>query len=193
MADTGLCEKKTELAAPDPLLALRCSGAYAEEGIRAEPVDPPFPFLFLFFSFFPLFSPFLSLYPRPQEEKTPRVQRVHLPFRDAYCTLDEAIYSSWALPGQLHRADTTTHASFHLERDHITHPHYRSATTTLWILEIAGVVVVSSKPRLRSALIVELSSFPVGPLHFPIFFFFFFFFLDNLADWALEEKMEGSN
>lgn len=50
---------------------------------------------FLSFSFF-LFS-FLSLYPRPQEEKTPRVQRVHLPFRDAYCTLDDAIYRSWGI------------------------------------------------------------------------------------------------
>lgn len=80
---------------------LRCSGAYAEEGIRAEPVDPSFLLLLLLlisFLFF-FFSPSLFIFFYPQEEKTACVQRVHLPFRDAYCTLDDAIYRSWALAG----------------------------------------------------------------------------------------------
>lgn len=55
--------------------------------------------LFLFFSFF--FSPSLFIFFYPQEEKTACVQRVHLPFRDAYCTLDDAIYRSWALAGSV--------------------------------------------------------------------------------------------
>lgn len=82
---------------------LRCSGAYAEEGIRAEPVDPSFLLLLLLlisFLFF-FFSPSLFIFFYPQEEKTACVQRVHLPFRDAYCTLDDAIYRSWALAGSV--------------------------------------------------------------------------------------------
>lgn len=65
--------------------------------------------LFLFFSFF--FSPSLFIFFYPQEEKTACVQRVHLPFRDAYCTLDDAIYRSWALAGPVYVVLACVHNS----------------------------------------------------------------------------------
>lgn len=82
---------------------------------------PPFFFLFLFFLLLLLLPRSLFILFYPQEEKTARVQRVHLPFRDAYCTLDDAIYRSWALPGPKMRValacvpppTNAMHVSFH--------------------------------------------------------------------------------
>lgn len=119
------------------IIALRCievakkrgSVALAPmEGIRAEPVDPS---LFIWLS--------------GREKTPPRVQRVHLPFRDASCTLDRSIYRSRALPGarvclrSLARVllreivtPTTVRASVHLERDDISLMRFQVTHLRSW-------------------------------------------------------------
>lgn len=150
--------EKTQLGALDPpgftMLWRLCRGRHPSWTSRSFLSFP-----FFLFSFF-----FLSLYPRPQEEKTPRVQRVYLPFRDAHCTLDEAIYRSRALPGQLRVASRCLVSPG-------TRPHYPST------LPIGYYHVMDSRnrwrdrcllePRLGSAVIIELSSFPSWPLGLP--------------------------
>lgn len=142
---------------------LRCSGAYAEEGIRAEPVDPSFLLLLLLlisFLFF-FFSPSLFIFFYPQEEKTACVQRVHLPFRDAYCTLDDAIYRSWALAGPVCVVLACVHNSTDECDARLISPGTKRSDPMLRIFENGALVfiIVSLIVRIKVDRMLDRSTF----------------------------------